>query len=120
MNDNDNIVSFPTGKRKEEVLKDRIEHQGFTIPVFEQPYNYDVISFNFDNMDPVHIHMANPKFDYSPILNQPTKLERMMDQCNDLQKRIVYHTAINNDLLLKMIEDRLQELLDLAKLSKNV
>jgi hypothetical protein len=44
----------------------------------------------------------------------------MMDQCNDLQKRIVYHTAINNDLLLKMIEDRLQELLDLAKLSKNV
>jgi hypothetical protein len=40
--------------------------------------------------------------------------------CNDLQKRIVYHTAMENDILLKMINDKIAEALDLANLNKNI
>ncbi len=122
MNDNDNILSFPTDKRKEEVRKDRIDQQGFTIPAFNQLYNYDTITFNFDSIpsEPIYVPMNHIKIDYSPVLNQPTKLERMMDRCNDLQKRIVYHVAKDNDQLLKMIDDKIQEALDLANLNKNI
>lgn len=122
MNDNDNILNFPTEKRKEDVRKDRVEQQGFTVPVLDQFYSYDTITFNFSGLgsDPVYIPMNQIKMDYTPILNQPTKLERMMDKCNDLQKRIVYHTAMDNDVLLKMIEDKLTEALDLANLNKNI
>ncbi len=122
MNDNDNILSFPTDKRKEEVRKDRIDQQGFTVPAFNQLYNYDTITFNFDNIpsEPIYVPMNHIKIDYSPVLNQPTKLERMMDRCNDLQKRIVYHVAKDNDQLLKMIDDKIQEALDLANLNKNI
>lgn len=122
MNDNDNILSFPTEKRKEEVRKDRIDQQGFTVPAFNQFYNFDTITFNFDNIpnEPVCIPMNHLKVDYSPVLNQPTKLERLMDRCNDLQKRIVYHVAKDNDVLLSMIEDKINEALDLANLNKNI
>jgi hypothetical protein len=122
MNDNDNILSFPTDKRKEEVRKDRIDQQGFTVPAFNQLYNYDTITFNFDSIpsEPIYVPMNHIKIDYSPVLNQPTKLERMMDRCNDLQKRIVYHVAKDNDQLLKMIDDKIQEALDLANLNKNI
>ncbi len=122
MNDNDNILSFPTEKRKEEVRKDRVDQQGFTVPAFNQFYNFDTITFNFDNIpnEPVYVPMNHLKVDYSPVLNQPTKLERLMDRCNDLQKRIVYHVAKDNDVLLSMIEDKINEALDLANLNKNI
>ncbi len=124
MNDNtdDNIISFPTDKRKEEVYRDRVENQGFTIPTPNQFYSYDTIKFNFDGLgnDPIFVPLNGPKIDYSPVLNQPTKLENLMDQCNDLQKRIVYHVAQNNDVLLKMIEDKLNEALTLANFTKDL
>lgn len=124
MNDNtdDNIISFPTNKRKDDVRRDRIEQQGFTIPSMNQFYDYDTIKFNFDGLDggPVFIPMSQTTIDYTPVLNQPTKLESLMDQCNNLQKRIVFHTAKNNTVLLKMIEDKIKEALALANLNKDL
>jgi len=123
MNDNtdDNIISFPTDKRKDDVKRDRIAQQGFTVPTLNSFYNFDTIKFNFDGLgnDPVFVPVST-SINYSPVLNQPTKLERMMDMCNDLQKRIVYHTAMENDILLKMIDDKIAEALDLANLNKNI
>lgn len=122
MNDNDNIVNFPTEQRKQEVRKGRVENQGFTVPVGDNFYTYDTITFNFDGLgtDLVSVPTNQIKIDYTPILNQPTNLERLMDKCNNLQKRIVYHTAMDNDVLLKMIEDKINEALDLANLNKNI
>lgn len=124
MNDNtdDNIISFPTDKRKDDVRRDRIEQQGFTIPSMNQFYDYDTIKFNFDGLDggPVFIPMSQTTIDYTPVLNQPTKLESLMDQCNNLQKRIVFHTAKNNTVLLNMIEDKIKEALALANLNKDL
>jgi hypothetical protein len=123
MNDNtdDNIISFPTDKRKDDVKRDRIAQQGFTVPTLNSFYNFDTIKFNFDGLgnDPVFVPVST-SINYSPVLNQPTNLERMMDMCNDLQKRIVYHTAMENDILLKMINDKIAEALDLANLNKNI
>lgn len=124
MNDNtdDNIISFPSDKRKEDVRRDRIEQQGFVLPTVPQFYSFDTIKFNFDGMDggPVFIPMPSNTIDYSPTLNQPTKLERLMDQCNDIQKRIVYHVAKDNNVLLDMIEDKIKEALALANLNKDL
>lgn len=122
MNDNDNILNFPTDKRKEDVRKDRVQQQGFTIPVLDQFYSYDTIKFNFEGIEngPVFIPVSTNTINYSPVLNQPTKLESLMDQCNNLQKRIVFHTAKNNTVLLNMIEDKIKEALALANLNKDL
>lgn len=121
MNDNDNIVDFPTKDRKEQVKRDRIGAGGFNITTPSHQYTFDSISFNFDGLgDTIRFNFDQNSVNYSPILNQPTKLERMMDRCNDLQKRIVFHAAHENDTILKMIEDKIEEALYLANLNENI
>lgn len=120
MNDNENIVNFPTKARKEKVKNDRIEAGGFTMNP-SSPYTFDSISFNFDPFgDTIKFNFDCNNINYSPILNQPTKLERLMDQCCTLQKRIVFHAASENDVILKMIEDKIEEALYLANLNENI
>lgn len=120
MNDNDNIVSFPTEERKEKVKNDRINAGGFNFNL-PSSYIYDNISFNFDNFgDTIKFDFNSNSINYSTLMNQPTKLERMMDQCCALQKRIVYHAACNNDTILSMIEDKINEAMHLANLNKNI
>ena len=120
MNDNENVVDFPTKDRKEQVKRDRIGAGGFSMSP-PSPYTFDSISFNFDGLgDTIKFNFDQHTINYGPILNQPTKLERMMDRCNDLQKRIVFHAAHENDTILKMIEDKIEEALYLANLNKNI
>lgn len=120
MNDNENVVDFPTKDRKEQVKRDRIGAGGFNMGPPAQ-YTFDSITFNFDGMgETIKFDFDQNTINYGAILNQPTKLERMMDRCNDLQKRIVFHVAHENDTILKMIEDKIDEALYLANLNKNI
>lgn len=134
-NDNDdNVVSFPTSERLKQVEADR------TKPVFGQfgsfSYSFDPkvnLTVSYEGLD-----KFNPNFTWDTFSNLETfpkdlgvdydnlslkveddRLMRVMDMCNQIQKRAIYHYSKDHQVLFTHIESLLEQLLQISNLSGN-
>jgi len=127
MNDNGNIVSFPTKERKGEVMRERTRK----IDDFSsspQSYNLNHMTFNSDgwggwtlpNFDGDTISFSNiNNINWSPSFG-PTDtnlLTSIIDRCASIQKNCI--TAGNREdvIALQHVLDKLEEALVLSKIS---
>jgi hypothetical protein len=127
MNDNDNIVEFPTKERKGEVMRERTRKTN-DFSSLHQSYNLNNMTFNSDGWE----KWTPPSFDgdtisFSNINNVnwapsfgPTDtnlLTSIIDRCASIQKNCI--TAGNREdiIALQHVLDKLEEALVLSKIS---
>ena len=123
MNDNndDNIVSFPTEKR----LKDIEAEREKTKPTFGQ-FGYFGQFFTPNN---VNMSITFEEFDFTTPVSFPkdtgvnfgiksnlqdNRILNIMDMCNYIQKRAVYHYSHDNHLVFNQIESLLEQLIQIS------
>jgi len=127
MNDNDNIVEFPTKERKGEVMRERTRKTN-DFSSLTQSYILNNMTFNSDgwekwtppNFDGDTISFSNiNNVNWSPSFG-PTDtnlLTSIIDRCASIQKNCI--TAGNREdvIALQHVLDKLDEALLLSKIS---
>jgi hypothetical protein len=125
----DNIVDFPTGQRKQDVMRERTSKiNNFSSP-FTNP-NYKINSFvvdgidwkkwtppNFDSINDDSISFENINWSLNITNSNQTNLADVMDLCNSIQKHCIGLSIENDTVQLNTVLDKLQEALVLSKIS---
>jgi hypothetical protein len=129
MSDDDNIVDFPTGQRKQDVMRERTSKiNNFSSP-FTNP-NYKINSFvvdgtdwkkwtppSFDNIDNDNIGFSNMEWSFNLTESNQTLLADAMDLCNSIQKQCIELSVENDTVQLNTVLDKLRDALLLSKIS---
>lgn len=124
----DNIVKFPTGQRKQDVMHERSSKiNGFSNPFTNS--NYKINSFvvdgdwqkwtppNFDSFNDDTISFENINWSFNLTNSNQTILADVMDLCNSIQKQCIGLSIENDAVQLNMVLDKLREALVLSKIS---
>jgi hypothetical protein len=125
----DNIVEFPTGQRKQDVMHERSSK----INSFPNPFtnsNYKINSFvvdganwrkwtlpSFDNINNDTISFENIDWSFNLTNSNQTILADVMDLCNSIQKQCIGLSIENDAVQLNTVLDKLKEVLVLSKIS---
>ena len=128
MNDNDNIVEFPTKNRKDEVTKERTQKINDFSSSFPSTYNLTSVSFSTSGFE----KWIPPSFDCDTITFSnldktkwcpsfgPTDtnlLTSIVDRCAAIQKQCITAGSNQETIALQHVLDKLNEALLLSKIS---
>ena len=128
MNDNDNIVEFPTKSRKDDVMKERTQKINDFSSSFPPSYNLNSMSFTISGFD----KWIPPSFDEDTISftnlnnsnwcpsfgpNDTNLLTSIIDRCADIQKQCITAGSNQETIALQHVLDKLNEALLLSKIS---
>jgi len=122
MNDNDNVVDFPTQQRKQTVKTEREGISPFYV-VPSQNVNY---TFSMDGIDIDFSQFSSAPVDTNLVTwttttntNAADDLSRIIDLCSTLQKNSAQQALKCNQVVLKMIEDKLCEAVSISRMPKD-
>ena len=124
----ENIVEFPTGQRKQDVMRERTNKiNNYTSPFNNS--NYKINSFvvdgncqkwtppNFDSFSDDTISFENVNWSFNLTNSNQTILADVMDLCNSIQKQCISLSIENDAVQLNTVLDKLREALVLSKIS---
>jgi hypothetical protein len=128
MNDNDNIVEFPTKERKSSVTKERTQKINDFSSSFTPSYNLNSMSVTmsgFDkwipplfNEDTISFaNLNNSKWCPSFGPTDTNLLTSIVDRCAAIQKQCIIAGSNQETIALQHVLDKLDEALLLSKIS---